>query len=357
MNDIQNLKSTLQDEGFEVLENELLSKHTTWKIGGAAELFVVSKSSAELQKIITHSLQHEVDYTIIGWGSNVLISDDGIKGLVIKNTSQHIEIKGVGDKIELIKEPPTPRLVSLDHEHYYDFNDLDYDESDSENVVINLDSGVYLPYLINTLISQGITGLQWFSGIPGTIGGAIYNNIHGGNHFISEYVISVTALEEDGNIKSYTNEELEFSYDYSVFHNNNDVILTSDFNLFRGDKERARNTSMAWAKRKSLQPSNSAGCSFQNLEPAEQERLNLESNSWGYIIDKILGLKGYKVGGASISTKHAAFIETSPGASSSDVLSILDKVFEESQRKLGIQPKLEVFLLGFDEKILNKYNP
>jgi UDP-N-acetylmuramate dehydrogenase len=350
------LKIELEKIGFVPKTDEPLAKHTTWKIGGPAELFVHSKNAIELEKVARLSKLHEVPLTILGWGSNVLISDKGLKGLVVKNTSNTVTILGEAHQDVLVDRSIEARLESVDKEGYYDFDDLDYDESNEPIIKVRVDSGVYVPYLINVLIDKGITGLQWFAGIPGTVGGAIYNNIHGGKRFFSEVVDTVTFLDELGNVKTLNNNDLQFDYDFSIFHNTKDIILTSELNLHRGDKDRARNTSIAWATRKRLQPSNSAGCCFQNIEKTTQDKLKLESSSWGYIIDKVLGLKGYSVGKATISSKHAAFIETQVGATASDVLHIFDKIYSESEKKLSIVPITEIFFMGFEEGEVAKYN-
>ena len=349
--ELKNFTNKLEAVDFPYKADHALAPYTTWKIGGNADVFVIAKSSKDLEFLVKSAQERSIPYTIIGWGSNILISDNGIRGVVIKNASNEIQIIDSDEhtsKSEVVKPPA--RLQAVETEKYYNFEDLDYDETSAEDASVKVDSGVYLPYLINHLIDKGITGLQWFSGIPGTVGGAIYNNIHGGSHFFSEYVEEVTALTKEGVFKTYQANQMNFAYDYSIFHDNDDVIINAKLNLKFGDQERARNTSIAWATRKRLQPSNSAGCCFQNIDTEVQADLELESNSWGYIIDKILNLKGFKVGKAKISEKHAAFIETEPGASSSDVLSIYRKIYSEAKKKLNIVPKSEIFFLGFDEK-------
>lgn len=352
------LEKTLSERGITCKPDHELASYTTWKIGGKADLFATVNSSADLLFAVHEAQKNKIDYTILGWGSNVLISDQGIRGLVIKNASREIKITDAktDHQIETIEATePQARLEQVDKENYYSFQDLDYDESEFRSVEVEVDSGVYLPYLINILINKGITGLQWFAGIPGTVGGAVYNNIHGGSHFFSEYVTSVSALNSDGELVDYSKDQMNFEYDYSIFHDNSDVIINIKLALRAGDKDRARETSIAWATRKRLQPANSAGCSFQNIDVETQNRLNLESSSWGYIIDKVLNLKGYRVGKAHISEKHAAFIETDPSAKASDVLAIFEKIHTESQKTLGIVPKAEIFFLGFDDAEISKY--
>lgn len=356
MSNIELLKDTLRDKGIEYKIDHDLAPYTTWKIGGKADLFVTTNSRENLLFILTNAQKHKIPYTIIGWGSNILISDEGITGLVIRNTSKRIEINNNG-KVETIdSNKPEVHLQEVDTQNYYSFKDLDYDESEFPLIEVEVDSGVSLPYLINTLIDKGITGLQWFAGIPGTVGGAVYNNIHGGSYFISEYVKSVLALDDKGHTINYSPDKLDFDYDYSIFHTNNDAIISIKLLLRLGNKERARQTYISWMTRKRIQPSNSAGCILQNIDADTQKKYNLESNSWGYIIDKVLNLKGYRVGKAHISHKHAAFIETEQGAKATDILKILEKIHTESQKQLGIIPtKSEIIFLGFKENEISKY--
>lgn len=354
-NNLESLKNKLSSNGLTVLTDHELAPYTTWKIGGKADLFIHVRTTDQLVFAVNTAKELDVNYTILGWGSNVLISDKGIRGLVIKNSAQEIIIKGETNEIIKTDNKIEARLQVVDKKNYYDFSDLDYDESSYPTVEVSVASGTYLPYLINTLIDKGVTGLQWFSGIPGTIGGAVFNNIHGGNRFIGEFVKSVDVLTEVGERKILDKSELSLDYDYSVFHTNHDVILGVNLLLHLGDKNRAKNTSIAWATRKRLQPPNSAGCCFQNLDKSVQESLNLESNSWGYIIDKVLNLKGYTVGKAMVSPKHAAFIETQKGAKASDILNIFDKIYPESYKKLKITPRNEIFFLGFEASEVERF--
>lgn len=354
----QDFISALQSKGLQVETEHELAKYTTWKIGGPAEYFLATNTTAELTQAIEIALEFNINYTILGGGSNVLISDQGIKGLVIKNKAAEVVIHEENSDItvnELTTEKIPARLEQVNPEEYYSFADLDYDESNYPNILVTVDAGVTLSYLINVLISKGVTGLQWFAGIPGTVGGALYNNIHGGSHFFSEYVSSVLILDEEGKQKKLELKELDFDYDYSRFHNTSEVILKADLKLKLGDKEQARNTAIAWATKKKLQPHNSAGCCFQNLTIEQQQKANLDSNSWGYIIDQILGLKGKTIGKAKISPHHAAFIETEAGASSDDVLALFELIYTKAQEKIGLTPKLEVFLLGFPQETIEKF--
>ncbi|MBN1331660.1 FAD-binding protein [Candidatus Dojkabacteria bacterium] len=350
MDNIAQLKTKLAELGIEFKENEPLAPYTTYKIGGPADIFSEIKNSQQLKAAVTLAIQLKVPYTIIGWGSNVLIADKGIRGLVIKNSAGNIAISEK-ENIEISQietaDVPEPRLDEIDKDKLYTFEDLDYDESDAPIVKVNIESGASLPVTIMNLIRNGITGLQWFGGIPGTIGGAIFNNIHGGTHYLAEYVDRVEVLDKDSlETRWLSNSECKFDYDYSIFHEENDLILSADFNLRKGDKEKAKQVYVEWTRRKKLQPQKSAGCVWQNISNEEKERLGLESTSWGYIIDRVLNLKGKQIGGAKISEAHAAFIENTGGAKAQDVVELMELIKKEAVAKLGIEPKSEVFLLG-----------
>ncbi len=339
---------TLQFKDFGSKTNEPLAGYTTWKIGGPAEFFAEAKDSAQLKVILEKARTANLPVTVLGWGSNVLISDAGVRGLVVRNSSHSFDVSGPCT-VDHAKTRSVARLEQVDKDKYYSFSDLDYDESGEERILVKADSGITLSYLNNQLISRGITGLQWFAGIPGTLGGAVYNNIHGGSHFMEEFVERVTALDKDGKLHTYDQQELQFDYDLSRFHASGETIISVELCLFKGDKDKATTTSVAWATKKKLQPRVSAGCCFQNISKAEQSRLKLESNSWGYIIDQILGLKGKTSGDAIISPKHAAFIENTGKATAQDVLNLFNLIYDASQAKLGIVPKPEIVFLGFSQ--------
>jgi UDP-N-acetylmuramate dehydrogenase len=351
----QEFTKQLTHENLQFKINELLAQYTTWKIGGPADILSIANSIKEFRKLIQLSKQYNIPYTVLGGGSNVLISDAGLRGLTIINKINHLSINH--ESQVQVNEALIPRLQQLDTDTYYSFQDLNYDEGDQPKINVIVGSGFYLPQLINVLIAKGVTGLQWFAGIPGTIGGAIYNNIHGGSHFISEFVSSVTILNAQDEIITLPRAELDFDYDYSKFHNSKDIILEISLILNKGDTVKAQKAAMAWAQKKRIQPYRSAGCCFQNIDTPTMQKLNLQTTSWGYIIDNILHLKGTKIGDAVISDKHAAFIENTGKAKASDVLQLFDTIYQESRATLGITPKLEIFLLGFPESTVKKYNP
>lgn len=363
--DITQFKQELITKNIIFTENESLAKFTTWKIGGPADVFIRLKEPKLLVDILKSAKQFDVPITFLGSGSNVLIHDNGIRGLVIRNEYSGITIddKPIELSTESLNEQeisipePEARLIQADPEAYYDFMKLDYDESNKPRIKVLINSGTYLSYAINYLISQGITGLQWFAGIPGTIGGAIFNNIHGGSHFFSEYLDAVELIDNNGKTQLLQKNQLGVDYDKTDLQDSFSFIKTGFFSLPLGDKEKAQHTAIAWATaKKKRQPYNSGGCSFKNITTEELRKLDIPSNGWGYIIDQILQLKGFQIGGAKISNLHAAFIENTGNASSEDVLSIMNHIYHEANQKLhGVTPKTEIFFLGFNQAEIEKF--
>jgi len=330
-----------------------LAPYTTFKIGGPAQFLVEVKSEDDVVAALQKARQEKWPVTLLGGGSNVLIADEGVKGLVIINRLEGWQINSPVSVPEKKKEKIHSRLGQI--ETKVKFEDICYDELDKPRVEVEAWSGTVLSKMIDGLLEQGVTGLQWFYGIPGSVGGAVYNNIHCGSFFLGEYISAVEVIATDLRKKARSIKECGFGYDSSSFQKNGDFILKVKFNLFAGDVERAREFIRIWnAYRLSRYELPSAGCVFKNLDPDTQERLNLPTPSWGYIIDKVLGLKGHRIGGAKISEKHAAFIVNETGeAKVTDVLALIEKVKTESQKKLGLTPELEIFCLGEFAKKVN----
>jgi len=354
--------SKLLKELPEIKQNEPLAKHTTIKIGGPAEFYYEAKKKEDFVKAIQLAHQNNITVTILGWGSNVLVSDKGIKGLVVVNKANNLIIFDEDEgkqPIEIIEkeEKSMARLDQIDKAKYGDFSRLDYDESNLPISKVYMDAGVSLQLAIFKTIEADLTGLQWFAGIPGTIGGAVYNNIHGGTHFISEVIENVEILDKKTlKKKILKKKDLETNYDYSTFQKTNDYILGVTFNLYHGDSERAMFVYKEWRRQKSLiQPSNSAGCIWKNLSEKEKRKLNLQTSSMGYVIEHILKLKGMKSGDARISDKHAAFIVNDGKARAVDVLALMKKIYYTTKQKLRIKPKPEIFLLGFDNDEIKEF--
>ncbi|NCN82920.1 MAG: FAD-binding protein [Candidatus Pacebacteria bacterium] len=328
-------------------ENESLAHHTTVGIGGPAELFCIVTSKDECTKVLQAAVGLKIPTTVLGWGANTLIADRGIAGLVIKNTASEIRV--------LTEQPTASSATAIDarwkaatsDSRMPQFQDIDYDENDAERVVVDVDAGAALPVLIQQLVQRGITGLQWFTKIPASLGGAVVNNIHGGTHYISEFIASVTVLDASGTTQTLSADQLEFGYDYSRFHHSNEFILSVRLQLFRGDQQRAQQVITDWSRQKQKQPARSLGCVFQNISVEEQAQLSLPTPSIGYLVDQKLHLAGLRIGDAEISQQHAAFIVNTGAATATDYLELLKRIHAAVKVKFGISLKPEIFFKGF----------
>jgi UDP-N-acetylmuramate dehydrogenase len=303
--------------------DEPLAKHTYFKLGGPADLFFEAKTKEDLVTVIQSSILYKVPYLILGGGSNVLVSESGFRGLVIKNKTSSISLKGFAGGV-------------------------DRGKLDLKEAIVQADSGVTANLLIRYTLDQGLAGLEDMLGLPGTVGGAVYNNSHHLDKLWGDHIIEVEALDVNGKIKKYTQKECQFDYDYSIFHKTKEVILSASFQLKRGDKIALWEIANAAVKRRaSTQPLGipSSGCMFKNITLADKMRLGIMTQSAGYLIDKA-GLKGLRVGGASVSEVHANFIVNNGIATSEDVLELIKEIKLKIKEKFGVDLSEEVFLIG-----------
>jgi UDP-N-acetylmuramate dehydrogenase len=345
--------------GNNAIINEPLLKHTFLKIGGPADIFYEAPTTDDFKKAVVEARKLEIPVTILGEGSNVLISDEGIRGLVLIDRSDKIEILDK-DKVEVnLKKVKNPdyRWESDDKigTFKYEFKDLDYDESENPRIRVRMDSGVNLPKALDYLLEKGITGLQWYAGIPGTIGGAIFNNIHGGTHFLSEIIDSVTVLDISGGSHTINIEEMGVDYDKSRFQETGEIILDATFLLFKGDIDKAKYVRFEWAKRKSLQPRNAPGCAFHNLTQEQKDKLGIPTTSAGFIIEHLLKMTGFRIGDAAISKNHHNFIVNNGSATADDYLQVMKTIYNRAKKELGIEMVPEIFLLGFEKNEIKEF--
>lgn len=316
----------LKEMGSDQLtRNESLAKHTYFKIGGPADLFYTANTIEELTVAVKLAIKHNIPYMILGGGSNVLVTDKGYRGLIIKNKSAKISLKGFaggGGKGTF----------------------------DIKHALIQAESGVPANKLIRHTIDESLGGLEDFLGLPGSVGGAIFNNSHHLGKLIGDTVAEVEVLDADGNSKKYTQQEMKFAYDYSILHKTHETILRITFKLEKGDKQELwQKAEAAVKKRSATQPLGmpSSGCIFKNFELADAIRLGTpdQNCSSGYLIDKA-GLKGEKKGGAMISDKHANFIVNTGGATHKDVMHLVDLIKKKVKESYGVDLRLEIFILG-----------
>lgn len=344
----QNYK--LLEKDFNIEYDKPLVQYTTWKLGGNAEAFVKIKTSKEFIDLFTLIYKLNLDYFILGGGSNILISDNGVKKLVVKNEVSDIQFQEevkvnfeyTNDKIKVLR--------SEDHwkKGFLSFSDLDYDDYSDLKTRVVISSGTILQKAINTSLDHKLSGLQWFSGIPGTIGGAIYNNIHGGSKHFSENVEWVDILLK-GKIERLSINELKFGYDYSILHEEKFPVLSVGLLLNHFDPEKAKQTAIEWTKRKTVQPRNSCGSVFKNLTKEQAEIAGLENLSVGFLIDTVLMMKGYKYKGVQVFENHANFIVNNGEGKSQDVFELVKLIKDRAKNEVGVVLDEEFIYIGFED--------
>lgn len=320
--------------GLDTTENVVTAPYTTFKIGGRADILIVANSISEVYSSVKLCNANEMKYKILGGGSNILISDNGFRGVIIINKSDNIEI--IESASQLSESKNNKSVV-----RFASTNKPQTLEKNKEKIIVRVASGVKIPRLINTLWTKNISGLELFAGIPATVGGAVYMNMHGANHFFGDLLLYATLF--DGNeTKTVSNSYFQFDYDYSILHETRETILSCDLLLNKGSVSESKEITKDWLRKKRIQPQRSAGCIFQNITADTQQKLQLPTPSVGYIIDKVLQMKGYAVGGAKISESHAAFIENTGNATAKDVLELISTVKKEAYNKMSIQLETEI---------------
>lgn len=299
---LNNLEKIISKD--KIKQNEPMKEHTSLKIGGPAEIFVRVSSVEELKEILKLCKTNKIPLTIVGNGSNILVLDKGIKGIVIKTNLKEIKIKN----------------------------------KENENIEITVDDGVQLGFLAQKLLKEEIAGFEELSGIPGTIGGAIVMNAGAHGKEMKDIVTEITAIDYSGNIHIFTNEEAKFEYRNSIFSTGEYIILQVKLLLKKGNKEEIKLKMNEYAQyRKEKQPIEypSAGSTFKRGTDFVTAKL----------IDDA-GLKGYSIGGAKVSEKHAGFIINTGNATAKDIIELVKYVQDKVYEKFGKKIELEIKILG-----------
>ena len=295
------LLEILQQNNINYTTDEPMSSHTTFKIGGSADFFITVNSDMELSCVVNVCKESGIPYLILGNGSNLLVSDDGIEGAVIT----------LGG----------------------DFKDISVDGE-----IITAGAGVKLSRLCTTALDNSLGGLEFAYGIPGSVGGAVFMNAGAYGGEMKDVLLSVTALTPQGEIKEFSADELELGYRTSIFKTNGSIILYSKYKLHKDSQDdiRARMDDFM-NRRKTKQPLEypSAGSVFKRPEGAFA----------GTLIEQC-GLKGRTVGGAQVSEKHAGFIINIGGATCSDVMDLVKLVQDTVKAETGYVLEREIIRTG-----------
>lgn len=296
---IKNLKIPKE----KIVYHEPMKKHTTFKIGGPAECFIKIESIKDLKEVLNFANQNNVPITIIGNGSNILVLDNGIQGITLMIKIEKIDIQEKKEKIQ-----------------------------------ITVGAGEKLGKLAQICLQKEIAGLEELSGIPGTIGGAVRMNAGAHGKEMKDIVKNVKCIDYQGNEKEFVNEELEFDYRSSIFKKEKYIITEVTLELQKGTKEEIKAKMEEYATyRREKQPIEylSAGSTFKRGNDFITAKL----------IDEA-GLKGYAIGDAEVSTKHAGFVVNKGNATAKDVLELVKYIKEKVYEKFNKKIELEIEVIG-----------
>lgn len=290
-----------QHEVGSVLLNEPMSKYTTWKIGGPADALIVPENKLQLSNLIKLLHEEQIPWMMVGKGSNMLVSDKGVRGAVIK----------LGQELEQIAFTGTEVAAG----------------GGASFVRLSIMAG-----------KQGMTGLEFAGGIPGTVGGAVYMNAGAHGSDVSRIFKSAEIVLETGEMVTYTAEDMAFAYRHSILHDQRGIVAEAHFALKEGDRLEIAAAMAAFKdRRRKTQPLQQpcAGSVFRN-PPGDHAARLVEA----------AGLKGLKVGGAEVSTLHANFIVNTGQATAEDVLTLMEHIKDTIALKFEIALVPEVFFVG-----------
>ena len=300
------LSEFAEELGCTVVRDEPLSRHTTFHIGGPCRLMLIPDSTEDLQKLMAYVGEHNIRTLILGKGSNMLCADEGYDGVVI------LLDKSIG-KIELISED-----------------------------TIRAEAGAPLIMLCTKALEYGLTGLEFAYGIPGTVGGGIFMNAGAYGGEIKDVVVSVTAVDRNGKLHTYGAEELGFTYRASRFTHSDEVIVSGEFKLRKGDRtaiEAEMNRLIGCRRSKQPLDFPNAGSTFKRPKKDVYVGKLIQDN----------GLRGFSIGGAQVSEKHCGFVVNKGGATCSDVTSLISRIQETVREKTGYKLECEIRIVPYSE--------
>lgn len=284
-----------------VKQQEPMSRHTTFRIGGPADFYLCPHSTKEVQEIVEICKEENLPYFVLGNGSNLLVSDKGYRGVVIQL--------------------------------WKNFSDITV-----KDCCIQAKAGALLSKVAAEALEAGLTGMEFASGIPGTIGGAAFMNAGAYGSEMKDIIKSVKVLDTQGEVRVLPKEELKMGYRTSIVKEKGYTVLSVELELSKGNREEIRNTMEDLKERRtSKQPLEmpSAGSTFKRPE--------------GYFAGKLImdsGLRGFSVGGAQVSEKHCGFVVNKGGATAMDVLNLIREVQRRVKEQFGVELETEVRFLG-----------
>lgn len=328
-----------------VRQNVLLKDYTTFRIGGPADFFYEAKNEKEFLKAIIVCRKYKIPFFVLGRGSNILFSDEGFKNLVIRNMVSGVRVAKKLKRSVKKQKTGDSHYLPADPKKYLQFSDLDY-QQEPFDTELEVFSGTSLQYLIRWALEKKFCGLQWFAGIPGSVGGAVVYNIHGGTKLFGDYVKEITVIDKNNRIRKIKNKDMGFTYDFSRIQKEKEIVLKATLLLSHGDIDRARFVYKEWWKRKlKIQPqTNCPGSIFKNFSQRVSEKVGAPTTGAGWFIDQT-GLKGKRVGGVKVSEKHANFIVNLGKGKAKDVRKLIKIIKEKVKKKFGLALREEIVIM------------
>ena len=290
-----------------VAESEPMSRHTTFRIGGPAKVFVSPDNIEKIIKTIELLKNEKCDYFILGNGSNLLVADEGYDGIVVSTES---------------------------------LKDLNIEREDGDETYIYAEAGVMLSRAAVLALESSLTGFEFAGGIPGTVGGAVSMNAGAYGREIKDVIVSADVLMSDGTVVKLTKDELELSYRNSIVQKEKMIVLSAEFALKKGNKSEILDKMKDFSqRRRDKQPLEyaSAGSTFKRPE--------------GYFAVKLIddaGLRGYRVGNVMVSEKHCGFVVNMGGGTCEEAKAVINHVREEVEKQFGVTLEMEVRKLGWN---------
>jgi len=288
-----------------------LAPLTTFKVGGPADILLETQSTDEIAQAVKLAHAAAVKVTMLGGGSNVLIADRGIRGLVIRTRGG--EVAPIGDRL------------------------------------VRADAAVTINGLVRWTINRGYAGLEAWAGTPGTVGGAIYGNAHWKKINIGDLTESVRMLKPDGTLIQVPADRMAFGYDYSRLKDTGEIVLWAAFRVTPGGDPAAlrlvARESLAFRKRTQPLESPSAGCIFMNPDPVRDKLPDGVPPSAGALVDRA-GLKGATLGGARVSPTHANFVVNDGSATAGDIFELVERCRHAVKDQFGVVLRNEIICLG-----------
>lgn len=312
-----------------VREHAPLAPFTTFKVGGPADWLLEVTSAEQLLRAFELAREVGVPVTMLGGGSNVLISDRGVPGLVVRTHGGRLE--------ELNVASPLRRK----------------EDAEAALTLVRVDAGVTINALVRWTITRGLAGLEAWAGTPGTVGGGVFGNAHYGGRLLGELIDHVRLVSREGHVRNLKARDMEFAYDRSRLQRTGEILLWAVLGLTPGAESAALRTvarqSLAYRKRTQPLDTPSAGCIFQNPDPAiDALPLGIPASA-GALVDRA-GLKGRSVGGASVSTTHGNFVVNEGGATAADIRELVRLCQQTVRDRFGLTLREEIVYLGAFEE-------